>query len=396
MRSIKHLALVALFAGALAALPAGASASGGFVADEYPASVGGTFGFALAAGLAEEECKAEEKATLSGPSEVLSLPSSAMCGATEFKREMTMNGCEFQLHADTDTFDIGPPGCGPIKAPVGGGFCWIAIGSQTGLAMSIENSSEAGVRIEPNTGAKAKYTLISGWACGKAGQTYEDLQFMGGSSHLSAKNAESKSIGLYSYSSGDLPVGVSVSKKYEKLENVTALRAQAYPADVASETESAPSLFTIESTSDEVSCESAQYDAGELSGPAQYEFSLAAEYSGCEIERLGFAPINMNSCHFEFSSLEAPWGDVELACEAEDTVEINSSWCPIKIGPQSLGFVEFQNQGQGIGATVDIHLLASGVSYSVPKTFVCQLAELKSASDGVIDAALTLSGTYAG
>ena len=105
MKRIIGMASAMLAVAAALALPAGASASAGFAADEYPATVKGVTQLDLVTKWGSIACNRSLDGTLTGPAASLSLGAS---GGTACQ----MNGCELTLKPGSNSFDIGPLGRG--------------------------------------------------------------------------------------------------------------------------------------------------------------------------------------------------------------------------------------------------------------------------------------------
>jgi hypothetical protein len=151
---------------ALLALPAGASATGGIEADKYPASLTGASLFGSHVFIfddigAKYTCPINLSAELSGPA--ASFSASTSWGGD--CKNLSSNGCKLEFRPGTqNSFDIGPPGCGPIKGTVGP--CTVSIASQTGLPATFTNVGEGSkAKLMIDAAAKFKYTH-SGVGCG--------------------------------------------------------------------------------------------------------------------------------------------------------------------------------------------------------------------------------------
>jgi hypothetical protein len=376
MKRIKGLALAAFAVAAMAALPAAASASGGFVADSYPATLHGSqVGWlTINPGGHEIGCNAAQGAmTFEGtlakpyPSATTSKTSDPKCnsGSVELK------GCQLQLHPGTATVDIVTSGCGPVNVWSSSCLGYSSIGAQSGIAAKFENygsGSEAGFRVVFSN-ASVQYTVAKGNLCEKAG-TYTLL--LNGEFKVTATNAESKAIGT-SVISGDVPLGLFVDG------GSSSLAAPEYPVHVkggriqfGGEPLGEIKLFA-QGERVKVTCTGASLDGGELSGPAK-EFTLNASYSGCMLSPGPFpVSVSMSSCHYAFSKLEKVSESefnsaAAIACSKEADLIVISGVpaCTLKIPAQTLGGepTALTNLFEGYERSVTALMFGSGVHYT--------------------------------
>jgi hypothetical protein len=400
VKRIRALGLGVLMALALTVIPASASASGGFAAEQYPATLdGGEFSFPLwfmqgNSSLAVQCYMKRAEGTLKGPSEAISI-SNVSCA------ELKMNGCKMELLPGSKSFSIGPPGCGPITL-VAPGSCYFSIGAQTGLAATYTNSgsgSKAGVSINLDSGYKVKYTITNGFGCGGTkGSSYENLRIVADPWVQTAKNAAKAAIGLSTYS-GEPSVGI-FSKWTYPAEQSKILDAQAFPVHVTG-VWAGKSAFEFNTYNTIEGCKEGQYDAGEFAeavGP-EAGFGVGASYKGCVGLGQTFS-VNMNSCKYKI------WGfpfqgknQVAIACSTKgDSIELVSSVCTVKLPEQWLGLQSVTNVGQGNSATMEVNLSSSTVQYTNENSFICSLAGLEGSggTKGILKASFILKGTYTG
>lgn len=387
MRIFNRVALLALTAGALLAVPASAMATGGFAADEYPAAVSGSGGvFALdISEVGEFGC--------TGPSfeTELDAPATSLASSEHKDTACKMEGCEFVFRPGSETFDIGPAECGPVKLATG--VCGdVAISPQTDLGADYQGSSidldASGLTV----------TLLYPSACGKKGS--EHSATLTGTYSLSAENGSEEEIDIDAYTAG-VPVGLFMGAG----ELPEGLNAQGYPVAVSAEKQAEQSLTIFEDLSAEAgttTCDIADLSAGTFS-ESTGNFGLSGELDDCEMPGVTEqAEVAMNSCSYVFEQpVEAQEDPFEFAapsigCTTEgDVIVINGPACEIKIPEQGLtsDYAEAENEGSGRDATVSLHVPASGMTYT-SKGFGCVLMGLDAAGeDGAMAANFALSGT---
>lgn len=395
MTSIKRLIQITVAAGALLAVPASASASGGFAADEYAATVSGS-GNTLVMHVGGSGPDANtyyycystnSTTTMNGPVSALSTGALVEPGT-----QCEMNGCELTFRPGEEEVDLGPPGCGPIR--FGTSLCPMGLGPQTDLTAEYD-----GPYIDLNTSAMAIRPTPS--SCGEKGEEVPaqlSLKYT-----LSATNESDEEIDVSSYAS-DVPDGIFINT--EPGENV-GLNAQGYPVEVRGERgdEGVIELFEDPNTEwGDTSCESA--DLTTSLAEVATSFKLDGEFGGCSMHGIGEATIKMNSCSYAFEEfIEDRQSPFEvygsgIVCESEgDAIVISAPGCQVRLPAQlweSEGLTELENQGLGKDATVDVHLPGSGMSYTT-KGWTCAFAGLPSSSEeGAMSADLTLSGVYSG
>lgn len=409
MKSIRGLALAVLAAAALAAVPAAASASGGFVADQYPATLHGSqlsgLGFQFGSSGPTFICEQGTGLTFEGTL-AKAYPSASSSKITDPSKcnsgGLTTNGCQLIFHPGTGTLDIGPSGCGPLKismtnCPAG----LFSIPAQTGISATYSNSgsgSEANFHVSISD-KSVEYTAPASNLCKKAG-TYNDL-YIFGELKVSATNAEKKPIGT-SVITGNVPMGLFLTN------GPARLAAPEYPVRLTGErvpwSEFAQiTLFTLGPGTGKVTCKEASFDGGELSGPVE-EFSLNATYSKCTAGPMSVT-VNMNSCHYGFSGLEqiSEKGEYDstakIACSKEgDAIVITGSGCVVKLPAQVLGGqpTEMTNLVEGYESTVSALVHGSSVHYTTIGAN-CQLAgwgKEHTGEDGSLELDLLLHGVY--
>jgi hypothetical protein len=404
--TIRRLGSVAVVLAALAAFPAMALATeAGFESEIQHTYLSGGHRLLLTAGIAQEECLSKNETSLMEERQVasISLTESYLCGPKQ-ESELKMNGCAFQMYPGTDSFAVGPSGCGPIDAPLDRGLCRVSIGAQTaGFPATFSNQGSGttrSVNIGMNSGSKVKYTVTQGNECGEKGKTFENLSI--------------ESIGTWTEIGREGPSEaypqVGILARYLASDGLfmksagseASLNAQIYSATVTtSPTGKSTMVFKGGTKNAEAVCKTAQFASTTLGGPVHGE-ELTPTYGQCTFTSLG-ATVSMNSCHYsltEFKGLAAFRGKGSVSCTKEgDAIEVryNSFECTVKIPPQSLGeSLTLTNEGSGSTEKVNAHLSASGVQYTDIGSVCGSIGLPKSpgsGTDGSIDLNVTLAGS---
>lgn len=408
MRRIRALGLAAVAALALTVLPASASAFGGLEADKYPVfllaedvSEGQTIGFYD--GVSTQFCtnvEAKFEAALKGPSgTVVASPTWKGCSFP-----ITANGCKFEFHPGSeDSFDIGPPGCGPITTE--DEFCKYAIGAQTGLPATYKNvgtGSSAKVMIEIDTD-EIEYT-ISGFICGKG--TYTDGEYEG-AWEVMAGSENGMPVGIHAVD--QFPTGFFITgKAAEKEAEQPRFSAEKYPTVIrggqVEAHEFIPSVSALYGYGEGLQCEDVGFDT-EVTGSTA-TLSVAASYTGCDVIVHEFpTTINMNSCRYVFNLLNIgpPYaGTMDIVCTKEgDAIETKwfPTWggsCTVRTGPQKgLKSVTFANVGEGSKRGVEIDFEVKGIeSTFLNGPLLCGVEKNSTHKDGTYTGSSQLFGIY--
>lgn len=371
----------------LTAFPAGASATGGLEADSYPTllQAGNTTVHTFTDAGSTNTCKTSllGEGVLEGPSAtVVMSPYWAECTAS-----VSPGSCKFEFHAGSEnSFDIGPPGCGPIKTQVG--KCTMSIGSQSGLPASYVN---AGV-------GKSAYILVDvkaagftftreGTGCTKGtfnGQ-YSGEWKLKGTVPAGAENGIRATDGF--------PVGFFLAgAKSEKEAEQPRFEAEKYPTSLQGE-QIPGTNFKL----DGIVCQDTQLSAEATKSTAG--LVVEANYTKCEAPGVGAAAtLQMNSCHYVFNLANSgpPYtGTSQLACEKEgDGIEILfTMWgtpVKMKIPPQTLGdVVSYENQGTGAKRVVSASVKGEGITYSIEIG-----ASKGSVTNGTLSESLAMQGIF--
>jgi hypothetical protein len=407
MKSIRNLALAALAAGALLALPAAASASGGFGADAYPASVHASNGqFKLTVGeIWSKTCTAPVlDATLKAPAHSLSA-SQSKNGPCTYGGTVDMKGCQLILHPDTGSAEIGPPGCGPVT--VSSPCMPISIPAQTGIPTTYSGGVDEGTA---TTGVEVSGEVtLSGFAYYCLGTTSGTLT---ADWDLATTNEAKESISLYAFTD-DVWVGISLSN-----EKHPRTKAQAFPVNIEGSYSSLDQwalLLEIEGAGFTAECPVVSLNGGELSKEAESVFSLSGTYGGWSakgkfdpkgqycISSAGIATVSMNSCRYDLPEVEQTGSSytvkgAAIACSNGGdaiTLKIRYDTCTIRLPAQSLQ-ASLVNIGYGVGAMVETDLGGSNLKYTTEGIGCAGALLEESGEDGVMGQEFFLHGTLPG
>lgn len=317
------------------------------------------------------------------------------------EQTLQLNGCAFIFHPGAEkspgvfggTFDIGPPGCGPMT--LAWGSCVVSFYPKTGLAATYENEgtgTKAVVRIKAQ-GTGIKYSR-SGW-CGTSSS--EDGTYTGG---WIAK-AEQSGVPIGLRVAKKLPVGVYMTgKESAEKSQQPKLEAESYPVTMEGE---AKAWTTWTMAGGSLHCNDAHYEASATASATN--FPVAATYGDCEIWGLA-GQVDMNSCHYVVHALNAgpPFqGKVDIACdEAGDAIEFNAYadetyemlLCTAKVGPQTgLEGLDLKNVGAAHERGVTLGFSLKGLKYTINRYFfLCAGQEGKTYEDGTYSHETTLLG----
>ena len=382
MRSIRNIGLAAVAALALLGFPAAALATGGVEADSYPATYRSVetkhpvFGVP---GLYTTCNESSIWGEASGPSSTLGSLEGMKCGNNNEK--LAMNGCKFEFHpGSSKSFDIGPPGCGPINGPWIGGLCYPSIVPQTGVPATYTAVTVGGVeKIDISVSTELKHTM-KGCGGGDPGLYFE------GAWRISGFNVagEPTSIRMRTGFDGFFIGSGSGVPKFE---------AESYPAQLSGGLDPKSSFtFTTVNSAASVTCGEAQLTAKPTG--ASTALGVGGTYGTC-VGSSGSAAIAMNSCSFNYSlnAGSPPYvGGVGVACGTEgDSISITFPNCVVTIPAQSpQGSIAYENQGSGDTRAVHTAATATGLTYTY-KEKLCTLLG-KNHTDGALSASFTLQG----
>ncbi len=392
MTRIKLLAIATFAVAALAALPAIASASGGFAAGEYPASLHATpQGSFLFEGtkMARYNCAPEFSAELAGPSSALSSKSTTeTCLGSE---HWEMKGCGFTFHPGAKTFDIGSAGCGPTIVTRGCGP--VKIPPQAGLAAEYSTTgsgSEAAVLV--NVAAK-NVEFVSDPCMGSV--TYHDMTITG-TWKITGTNKEGKKTGVEVFSAGGPPVGIFMAGGPAKFgTGEPRLDAQQFPVNVIGERwsigEYKGKLTLLSIPQIAINCEAASFNIGEISGPVSKKMTISAtSYEKCTSAKGAEFTAQMNSCHYAFDQLEqvVEGGIGTPEYEAVPKIEcttggdaiklLGGGGCIISIPAQTLSSAvpALENYGSSYQAVVNSIIAGGSVKYTTNNALGCKVLSL--------------------
>lgn len=356
MRTLKALCLVAL---TIAALPAVASASGGLEAEKYPADLlghdllGHEFNFPSIS--ASTGCESDIAATLAKRSGTVAADV-VWSGCNPYS--VKANSCKLEFHPGSESsFDIGPPGCGPITTTIAG-YCAISIGAQTGLPATYTNLGQgntATVRIAVDVN-NLKYTLKSSaeWFC-KSG-TYTNGGYEG-EWELEALDKDSSSVGI---TATDGPQGFFVAgEESGEAAKQPRFEAEQYPAAISGSQDEAHQMAFVQQMGP-VTCGAVDLEA-ETAAKAS-ALALDAAHSNCVNEGTEPTTVTMNSCRYSLQLLNSgpPYvGEVDVLCTKEgDAIETTIT--------NPLGTCRISTPAQtGIGGSVSVVNFGSGASRGV-------------------------------
>jgi hypothetical protein len=390
MRRMRRMPLALVLVAISAALFASAaSANTGFEAKSYPATLSGEGGESTVSmpGLGSLICEDPDfGATLNGASESL-MTSSVKDGACLYgggHEAIKMNGCNLRMLPEPvtgkgfehGTFEVGPPGCGPIDFYFWGLPC-SEVSPQVASASnySVRNLEGGAVEVESELILEAKEAGF----CGKeTGSLVWDPSWK-----VSAKDA------------GGSADSLSFN---QELKLAPALQAEKYSASLAG---GGFEKFAFKTGT--LSCPKTGLH-GTLAGSSS-SVNLEAEYSECTLktgESTLNATVQMRSCHYTLGvqnsgpPYKGSWG---VACnEAGDSIRLNvtilgSQINCFRIYPQSgLTGPSLANVGSWSGRGVELSGEVTGVKYELKGA--CGSSE--TFSDGVMSGKATLTGTNSG
>ncbi len=380
MKRIRYLGLGAAMVLALIAFPAGASASGGIEADSYPAeitagpTVESTFNRLGEAGVVTcSQGPYFYGDQLTGPTDTaaMSVDSNWICG--EGKSKLVANGCKFEFHPGSEnSFDIGPPGCGPITGLAFSGSCIVSIGAQVGMPASFENVVTSGhERIAISVATNLKYVRETG-TCQKEGTA----QFTG----------QWEVVGGDGFGN---PVDIRATDAFNGFFVANnQFEAEKFPISLAGQQEAGnPFLLTL--SGGKISCATAQFSSEATK--ATSSLSVGATLSGCAVIGGSAVTVNMHSCYFTQSVSSFPFGKLGIGCAKEgDSIEFIWPNCTATFAAQSpVNLASYQNLGSGTERSVHVSDKAEGLSY----TYVAGICQFlgKKQTNGALSVGYTLS-----
>jgi hypothetical protein len=377
MKLIKHLTLIALAVSALLALPAAASATGGFAATSYPKSVKFTGSMNLSAPYELGTCTAPPlTGSLEGPSFTISLGSSETGTCSQVGDKVSMNGCKLIVHQKTA--DIGPTGCGPISF---GHKCYIE--ASTGLTASYSGVGTVLPGFKEMEGLE-----VTGKVSSPA------KSFCGTTLTMKLNVAEVPQIWV----GPNALDGIALST-----EATSQTSALVYPARIAAYYTSSVTIIEKLGAGVAVTCSSAKLDQGtELTKKAAVALSFTGTYEGCS-SNLGSATVKMNSCRYELpgitwsgGSYSAPGAGISCTTGG-DAISIATGGCTIYLPPQPLPTALEAASTVGGLTGIIYNGATTKLKYTTSNTFACQIVGIKAAGeDGVTPQNWVITGTLPG
>lgn len=375
-------------------IPSAAAASGGVEAETYPVSFrweeekpirfsipGATPAVCYEAGGGGGE---------SGPTDDLGSIIGMTCkqegGSSE--QQLEMNGCAFEFHPGSSSFDVGPSGCGPItNIPL---FCTDGIPAQTGLPATYESATSEGheaIRV-----SVSEIDIEVGAFCG------------GGTSRITFDGTWL----VTGLNQNGEPVDISVSEEIKGFfvsgeeSEIEADQPHFVPADNlyvnihGSLNAGEDVTFNFEGI--DVTCGGAEFWGGMNEATTSKKFITAL--SECESNSEP-ASVEFHKCglSYKLSNSDPVFGSykgtIGIFCETEGYVKLSTSGCSdLRIDPQSPSNSEalYTNAASGNEWFVEFgEASASGLSYSYLSGFCTLLGEKH--TDGVLSVG---AATFAG
>jgi hypothetical protein len=385
--------LIVVFALSAAAFATAASASSGFKADKYPASLTGENSYFAWYTGEQTFCSngGSFEASIEGPSRSVKTTSTEDCNSGG-NNSVEMNGCNFILEPgpeESGTVSIGPPGCGPIHIQIYGPPC------DTVKPQTLDPEALFINGIDETTGKDSVEIIAQGKLEYETcfGKTYSDLN-VSADWQVSATNF------------GE-PTGIRVS---DGLSNAVGVHLPSEETEKAARPhiESDSQIVNIAGDGfDRFVTKPAIFECGEtsLQGGATSEstsLELIAEYHKCTAT-LGEAKVNasvvMNGCSYTLNVDNAGppyagrWG---VFCNEGEAIELKvfvagkERKCA-KITPQQNATeLPLENVGEEPERGIVVGGEVDGLNYEI-NGGSCGATEAR--SDGILDAESTLLGS---
>ncbi|HWM55897.1 MAG TPA: hypothetical protein VNO20_10970 [Solirubrobacterales bacterium] len=372
MKRIRKLGLAAVMALALSATVGATSASAAtLTADLYPAAVEGQgYNHVFQTGSHQFVCAEPPGFAMEvgAPTNTVTTWSGSYSCTSKLYGSSTleMNGCAYSLHSGAGsnaTFEVGPPGCGPMK--LNGATCDLSISAQGGLTgSSLINEVNGESSSDDSVLARADALLAASETGGCAGLTINHLVY-GGTWELEG-------------SVGGAPVGLRIQQP-GVYTGKGGFEAENYPTVLSGNQDSGNThVLTIGSRA--VYCAEASFFSDELAGPSS-SLAFDAEYGGCWTKPvLGVvfpALILMNSCKWTLDT----GGSMGVGCtEAGDGAEViiyadkamSKVLCVATYKSQAgVTEVKYATVGEGSGRGISVGLNAKGLDYSRTGSTLC-------------------------
>ncbi|MGC1165223.1 MAG: hypothetical protein WA862_03865 [Solirubrobacterales bacterium] len=361
MKRIKNLSLAVVAALALTAMVGAASASASakftIMDGSYPIILHGTEavgGFNLSTGPSEVvSCQ------LGSVSGVLTAASESLDGdlgspkcSSLGSKPLNMNGCRFIFHSSSQffdrtkgTFDIGPPGCGPITFQPYWCNATTSYPAQTGLAARYENVGGNKVIVRPEA-SNMEYTRTGNCGAG----TYTNGSLSGGSWTLQSYDGKAVQV-----------VQDPHTPEFE---------AESYPAAI-----SGAQVGTSVLAGTWIKHECKQGTGSNVLISASTALPLSPTYSECRFNGVA-STVTTNGCVFvnRVEGKVAPGkysGSMDINCPAGKVIEITMNAvmpiCSATIPPQSgLTGMTYENDTSS-GHRVKLVSSLSGIKYTLTK-----------------------------
>ena len=409
MRVTRYLCAIALVAIGLVALPATASAGGGFVADAESAEITGSgktwmtqtyTNFRRGAKL-NTGCTPDVQSSIKGPQAYLDATSAASQPTCFAESQWELKGCHLTFHPAAGTVDIGPAGCGPTRLLVKTSCSpdYIEVGPQTGLKATYttfedpENSEWTKTVKVSLVSKNIPYTFNE---CEKK-QSGNDLT-LEATWYLKAYHNGTRVDLEYAK---EVPIGFGVGG-----EKPGVFGGLYYPVEVSAEDTPGGSitLLSVPKGKATVTCQNADLGGGTLT-EAVATLKLAGSFTSCSAEGIGTAAtISMRSCSYELLEAEPVSKETGNPYVSKSAITCTTPGdyiqlalgvgCTIKVPAQTLsGTTDLENQVTPPATTLAAGIGASKVKYTT--NFSCTVAGIPSAEDGTVDLDLLLSGALA-
>jgi hypothetical protein len=117
-----------------------------------------------------------------------------------------------------------------------------------------------------------------------------------------------------------------------------------------------------------VTCTTAKF-TGSASVATTMELTIEPEYKSCTAFGFIGVPIDVNGCHYLFTSETATKGTTEpvithITCPTGKAIEVTAPGCTTKVGPQTIGGNSFDNGTSGGKKDVTVTTNVEGIEYN--------------------------------
>lgn len=303
---------------------------------------------------------------------------------------MKSNGCKVNLKPGAETGSgvfsgtAEIPSC-PGLSYLASGSCTVTYLPQGGIAASFENvgsGASAAVNVSLS-GTGLEYT-ISGSGCPVGTYKNGTLQ---GSWNVWAQSAGGGQVNLHTARQNGIFLA---GEQSEDPKAQPRFEAEGYPAGII-----APQVtqHVFGTSIGNLKCNGV--DLGATVGGASSELGLDPEFRGCRVNA-SKTTIRTNTCTYALKVANAagPYsGTLSLACSGSNQLEAEFlGWggnCTIKIPPQTLASVSYENQGSGASRTVLASMSGTGLKYTLGAN--CELTP-GSYGNGTLSGSTSLGG----